>query len=165
MSPEGNLLRSCGFIERGPLFSVISPTLLCESLHHLPPWKEVFCSCVTCLFCDLFRGDPVYYRKKDAGWGRYSVLQTNRKVLVPLSHTESRKFICFLPCTTFWRFSLMMWIIKSYASRHFPGGPVVKNLPSSAGDAGLIPHWGTKIPHAVGQLSLCAATSEPECHN
>ena len=30
----------------------------------------------------------------------------------------------------------------------FPGGPVVKNLPSSAGDVGSIPGQGTKIPHA-----------------
>ena len=37
-------------------------------------------------------------------------------------------------------------------SRDFPGGPVVKNLPSNAGDAGLIPGQGTKIPHAAGQL-------------
>ena len=27
----------------------------------------------------------------------------------------------------------------------FPGGPVVKNLPSNAGDAGAIPGRGTKI--------------------
>ena len=37
----------------------------------------------------------------------------------------------------------------------FPGGPGVKNLLSNAGDAGLIPGWGTKIPH-MGQLSLHA---------
>ena len=42
-----------------------------------------------------------------------------------------------------------------------PGGPVVENPPSNAGDAGLIPGWGTKIPHAVGHLSLCLATPEP----
>ena len=30
----------------------------------------------------------------------------------------------------------------------FPGGPVVKNLPSKAGDTGSIPGQGTKIPHA-----------------
>ena len=30
------------------------------------------------------------------------------------------------------------------------GGPVVKNLPSKAGDT--IPGQGTKIPHAMGQL-------------
>ena len=30
----------------------------------------------------------------------------------------------------------------------FPGGPVVKTSSSNAGDEGLIPSWGTKIPHA-----------------
>ena len=40
--------------------------------------------------------------------------------------------------------------IKEYL-RDFLGGQVVKNLPSNAGDMGLIPDWGTKIPHAVGQ--------------
>ena len=39
-------------------------------------------------------------------------------------------------------------------ARDFPGGPVVKNLPSNAGDAGLIPGQGTKIPQAVEQLIL-----------
>ena len=43
----------------------------------------------------------------------------------------------------------------------FPGGSVVKNPPSNAGETGLIPGWGTKIPHAEGQLSLCTATTEP----
>ena len=32
----------------------------------------------------------------------------------------------------------------------FPGGPVVKDPPSNAGDAGLIPSLGTKIPHGAG---------------
>ena len=41
----------------------------------------------------------------------------------------------------------------------FPGGPVVKNPPSDAGDAGLIPGWGTKIPHAVEQLSPSATAT------
>ena len=31
----------------------------------------------------------------------------------------------------------------------FPGGPVVKTLPSNAGGAGSNPHQGTKIPHAL----------------
>ena len=47
------------------------------------------------------------------------------------------------------------------SSRDFPGGPVVKNLPASEGDTGSIPGLGTKIPHATGQLSLCASTAEP----
>ena len=44
--------------------------------------------------------------------------------------------------------------------RDFPGGPVVKNLLSNAGDMGSISGWGTKIPHALGQLSLRAPTIE-----
>ena len=35
----------------------------------------------------------------------------------------------------------------------FPGGPVVKNSPSNAGDVGLIPGRGTKSPHATGKLN------------
>ena len=35
-----------------------------------------------------------------------------------------------------------------------PGGPVVKNPPSNAGDVGLIPGWGTKIPHAMGKAHV-----------
>ena len=37
--------------------------------------------------------------------------------------------------------------------RDFAGGPVVKNLPSNAGDPGSIPGQGTKISHAVGPQS------------
>ena len=47
-----------------------------------------------------------------------------------------------------------------YKSGDVPGGPVVKNLPSSAGDVGSIPGEGTKIPHAAGQLSPRATTTE-----
>ena len=49
--------------------------------------------------------------------------------------------------------------------RDFPGGPGVKNPPSNAGDAGSIPGRGTKIPHAVEQLSPRAATTEPALLN
>ena len=38
---------------------------------------------------------------------------------------------------------------------------MVKNPPSNAGDAGSIPGQGTKIPHAAGQLSPSATTTEP----
>jgi len=37
---------------------------------------------------------------------------------------------------------------------------VIENLPSNAGDVGLIPGWGAKIPHASGQLDLDTATTE-----
>ena len=48
--------------------------------------------------------------------------------------------------------------------RGFPCGPVVKNLPSNAGDEGLIPGGGTKMPQATGQLSLQVTTTEPGSH-
>ena len=38
---------------------------------------------------------------------------------------------------------------------------MVKSPPSNAGDAGSILGQGTKIPHAAGQLSLHATTTEP----
>ena len=37
---------------------------------------------------------------------------------------------------------------------------MVKNLPSNAGDTSLIPGQGTKIPHATGELSPRATTTE-----
>ena len=40
----------------------------------------------------------------------------------------------------------------------FPGCPVVKNIPSNAGDTGSNSGQGTKNPHATGQLSL-------QCHS
>ena len=43
----------------------------------------------------------------------------------------------------------------------FPGGPVVKNLPCSAGGHRFHPGY-RKIPHTTGQPSLCATSTEPE---
>ena len=37
---------------------------------------------------------------------------------------------------------------------------MVKNLASSAGDTGLLPGRGTKIPHALEQLAHLQATTE-----
>ena len=66
----------------------------------------------------------------------------------------------------------MVWVlklkyIKTYSDpfykkndRDFPGGPVVKNPPYNAGDAGSLPGRGTKIPHAMGQLSPRATATE-----
>ena len=59
-------------------------------------------------------------------------------------------------CISFW-----VWEIRG--KWDFPGGPGVKNPPSNAGDAGSIPGQGTKIPHAAGQLSPHATTTEPMC--
>ena len=47
----------------------------------------------------------------------------------------------------------------------FPGGPVVRNLPPNAEDAGSIPGRGTKIPRASGQLSSEAQLESPRAAN
>ena len=49
--------------------------------------------------------------------------------------------------------------------KNFPGGPVVKNPPCNAGDVGPTPGQGTKIPHALAQLSPRATTREAMGHN
>ena len=46
----------------------------------------------------------------------------------------------------------------------FPGGPVVTNPVADAGDMGLTPGPGTRIPHAVGQL-LSLHILEPMLYN
>jgi len=73
----------------------------------------------------------------------------------------------------FWKISASF--IESFGD--FPGGPVVKNQPSNAGDACSIPGQGTKIPHVKGQLkthhkyqacmlwSLHTTTKDLECCN
>ena len=43
-------------------------------------------------------------------------------------------------------------------ARDFLVGLVVKNSPYNAWDGGSIPGQGTKISHAMGQLSQCATT-------
>ena len=40
----------------------------------------------------------------------------------------------------------------------FPAGPEVKNPPLNAGNTGLIPDWGTKIP------TSCGATKPESCN-
>ena len=50
-----------------------------------------------------------------------------------------------------------------HINRNFPDGPVVKSLPCNAGDTGSVPGPRIKIPHAVGQLSSCMASTEFAC--
>ena len=56
-------------------------------------------------------------------------------------------------------------LITQKTFRNFPCCSVVKNRPSNAGNVGSIPGRGTKIPHALGQLSSCTTTREPAHHN
>ena len=58
-------------------------------------------------------------------------------------------------------FRVWIFCIKITALGDFPGGPVDENLPCNAGDMGSIPGWGTKIPHAAGQLSSGATMKDP----
>ena len=53
-------------------------------------------------------------------------------------------------------------------AQDFPGGPVVKNLPTSVGDVGSIAGRGTKTPKAEERLSpsttlefQCTETKDP----
>ena len=42
----------------------------------------------------------------------------------------------------------------------FPGDSKIKNLPANAGDTSSVPDRGVSVPHAAGQLSPCAETTE-----
>ena len=56
--------------------------------------------------------------------------------------------------------SIKHFMTKNVHDKDFPGNLVFKNLPSNAGDKGLIPGQETKIPHATGQLSPRTPTRE-----
>ena len=53
-----------------------------------------------------------------------------------------------------------MLLYLKWITRDFPGGPVVKNPPSKAGDLGSIPGQVAEIPQATGRLSPCVRTTE-----
>ena len=58
------------------------------------------------------------------------------------------------------------WCFNLYLNEYrwdFPGGPVVKNMPRNARSVGSVPGRGTKVTHALRQLSLQDATTEPMC--
>ena len=44
-----------------------------------------------------------------------------------------------------------VWSTDKVYSGDFPGGPVVKTLPSNEGGMGSNPSWGVKIPYACHQ--------------
>ena len=48
---------------------------------------------------------------------------------------------------------MVKFTLKKSKPWNFPGGPGVKNQPSSAGDVGSVAGRETKIPHAMGILS------------
>ena len=60
-------------------------------------------------------------------------------------------------------FVCLNYIFKNTLPWDFPGGPVVKNSPFSAGDVGSIPGWGTTTLDVAGQISLYTTTREGGC--
>ena len=54
---------------------------------------------------------------------------------------------------------------KQSSCQNFPGGPGVKNLPPNARDLGSIRGQRTKIPYAMGQLSLALQLEKPLGYN
>ena len=75
----------------------------------------------------------------------------------------SRKFSCLFKYILHKQRPKSLDFIKN-SCRDFPGGPVVKNPPSNAGDAGLIPGQGTKIHMSWGYW-ICAKTRESASHS
>ena len=58
-----------------------------------------------------------------------------------------------------------MWFTSKDLLRDFPNGPVIKNAPCNAGETPSTPGLGTKISHAVGQLSPHVTNRESMHHN
>ena len=56
--------------------------------------------------------------------------------------------------------NLKAFVHEKTQQKHISAGPVVKKMPCNAWDVGLIPGWGTKIPHATEQLSPYATARE-----
>ena len=63
-----------------------------------------------------------------------------------------------------WELKSFNFSNKNHVTWVFPGGTVVKNPPANEGDMGSSPGPG-RFPHAAEQLSPCATTTEPVCHN
>ena len=77
-----------------------------------------------------------------------------KSVFIPIPKKGNAK-----ECSNYRTIELISHVIKITLKilqvRDFPGGPVVKNLPCNAGDTGSVPGQGTKIQHAMEQLSPC----------
>ena len=88
--------------------------------------------------------NTVWGKIKDPRRMAYSSLPSGR-------HETGKSAASRSPETKWWPFDP--------SNQDFPGSPVAKNPPFSAGDTGSIPGGGTNIPHAMEQLST--ATKDP----
>ena len=80
------------------------------------------------------------------------------KILLLVAVRVWDKNLVFLYC---WIASVFgTWVFaKEKRPWDFPGGPMIKNLPSSVEDVGSIPGQGAKISRATGQLNPCRQQS------
>jgi len=72
----------------------------------------------------------------------------SRKSACPRPRCHDKQLGCILNCSV--RKNVINFLSTMNHFGDFPGGPVVNNLACNPGDVGLIPGWGTKIPHACG---------------
>ena len=109
-------------------------------------WQPVSLYCdsyfdLSCLFWDL--------------WKQYSLCTGTSALVRKIKWTQD---VGGEPQERGWIAWSQGFAFENINSGDFPGGPVVNNPPCSAGDPGLIPDRGAKIPHAIRQLSPCTAT-------
>ena len=80
----------------------------------------------------------------------------SRKSACPRPRCHDKQLGFILNCRV--RKNVINFLSTMNHFRDFPGGPVVNNPACNLGDVGLIPGWGTKIPHA------CGATKHMHCN-
>ena len=124
------------------------------------------------MYCSSFKKKRERQREKAIIWPKSRQEVPSNPQTIRLNHmTSLLDFFKAHKRGNFTSFSPMVYVLwmkitmKILFNRDSPGGLVVKNLTSNAGDTGSIPGWGTKIPNAVGWLSPCTATTEPSCNS
>ena len=92
------------------------------------------------------KGAVLWLRQHSMSWTWYWI---KFGILCPSSYCSTQEQThLWIPLNTIWT------VLKSTVLGTSLLGPVVKNLPLNAGDVDLIPGPGTKILHAMKQLSL-----------
>ena len=132
-------------------------TVLCQK-----PLRRVHVRLQTCALCQIIRQRSVRLRMGYKHTGGSRMRQENK------NHNRVHYKHCFI-FNVLLRPSQVLQLGQDPTKRNktqvlgLPWWSMVKNPPSNAGDVGLIPGQGTKIPHDAGQPSLCAL--EPAHHN
>ena len=127
----------------------LSPSPTCtmhghEGLHYSKaPWQEIRLSVKVGLNTHL--SPSFFFKINPSIFKCYVLVELSRFIL-----------LCNLPTSSISRTSSssqseILHLLSAWWD--FPGGSAIKNLPCNARDAGSIPGWGTKVPHAAEQLS------------